>query len=38
VVMGRVHRKALDKWIGSNTEAVLHRLSGSVLAIRPAAN
>lgn len=35
VVMGRVHRKALDKWIGSTTEAVLHRLSGSVLAIRP---
>jgi universal stress protein E len=37
VVMGRVHRKALDKWIGSTTEAVLHRLSGSVLAIRPEA-
>lgn len=35
VVMGRVHRKVLDKWLGSTTEAVLYRLSGSVLAIRP---
>lgn len=37
VVMGRVHRNVLGKWIGSTTEAVLHRLSGSVLAIRPEA-
>lgn len=35
VVMGRVHRKVLDRWLGSTTEAVLHRLSGSVLAIGP---
>jgi universal stress protein E len=35
VVMGRVHRQVLDKWIGSTTEAVLYRLPGSVLAIRP---
>ncbi|MCY1516912.1 Universal stress protein E [compost metagenome] len=33
VVMGRIHRKALDKLIGSTTETVLYRLSGSVLAI-----
>lgn len=38
VVMGRVHRKVLDKWLGSTTEVVLHRLSGSVLAIRPEAD
>jgi len=37
VVMGRVHRKLLDRWLGSTTEAVLHRLSGSVLAIHPEA-
>jgi universal stress protein E len=38
VVMGRVHRKVLDKWVGSTTEAVLHRLSGSILAIRSEAD
>lgn len=35
VVVGRVQRNILDKWVGSTTEAVLYRLSGSVLAIRP---
>jgi universal stress protein E len=35
VVMGRVHRRVLNKWIGSTTESVLYRLPGSVLAIRP---
>lgn len=35
VVMGRAHRKVLDKWLGSTTEAVLHRISGSVLIIPP---
>ncbi|MFC5698619.1 universal stress protein [Pseudomonas sp. GCM10022186] len=35
VVMGRVHRKVLDNLIGSTTETVLYRLSGSVLAIQP---
>lgn len=38
VVMGRVHRKVLNKWLGSTTEAVLHRLSGSILAIHPEAD
>lgn len=38
VVMGRVHRNVLGKWIGSTTEAVLHRLTGSVLVIRPEAD
>lgn len=37
VVMGRVHRRAVGKWLGSTTEAVLYRLPGSVLAIQPAA-
>lgn len=36
VVMGRLHRRAVGKWLGSTTEAVLYRLSGSVLAIQPA--
>lgn len=35
VVMGRVHRKVLDTFIGSTAETVLYRLSGSVLAIQP---
>lgn len=35
LVMGRVHRNRLDTWLGSTTEAVLDRLSGSILAIRP---
>jgi universal stress protein E len=35
VVMGRVHRRVLDNLLGSTTETVLYRLSGSILAIQP---
>lgn len=36
VVMGRVHRRGVGKWLGTTIEAVLQRLPGSVLAIQPA--
>lgn len=35
MVMGRIHRRAIDKLIGSTTEAVLYRVPGSILAIHP---
>lgn len=35
VVMGRAQRAIPEKWLGSTTEAVLYRVSGSILAIRP---
>lgn len=34
VVMGRVHRKAVDKLIGSTIEHALYQVSGSILAVR----
>ena len=34
VVMDRAQRAIAGKWLGSTTESVLYRLSGSILAIR----
>jgi universal stress protein E len=35
IVLAKVHRTGLDKWLGSTTESVLRRTDSSILAIRP---
>lgn len=35
IVLAKVHRSGLDKWLGSTTESVLRRTDSSILAIRP---